>query len=239
MVLGWADEIRAGRLGVRANADTGPDAANARQLGAEGIGLCRTEHMFIAEDRLPIVRRMILASTPDEEEAALEELPHRPAGRLRRDPGGHGRPPGDGAPARPAPARVPAPDRGPGHQGGHRRADRRGDGRSTRRPRTGTSSTPCSAPGGCASGCSSPVSTPCRSGPSWRPPSTGWPPAAARHRDHDPPDRRPRGDGPGPVVGGGGGGRGLGPVGAVGQDGQDGSAAGAPGRPRSRSSSAP
>jgi pyruvate,orthophosphate dikinase len=74
VVLGWADEIRAGRLGVRANADTGPDAANARQLGAEGIGLCRTEHMFIAEDRLPIVRRMILASTPDEEEAALEEL---------------------------------------------------------------------------------------------------------------------------------------------------------------------
>ncbi len=74
VVLGWADEIRAGRLGVRANADTGPDAANARRLGAEGIGLCRTEHMFIAEDRLPIVRRMILASTPDEEDAALEEF---------------------------------------------------------------------------------------------------------------------------------------------------------------------
>jgi pyruvate,orthophosphate dikinase len=74
VVLGWADEIRAGRMGVRANADTGADAANARSLGAEGIGLCRTEHMFIAEDRLPIVRRMILASTPDEEEAALEEL---------------------------------------------------------------------------------------------------------------------------------------------------------------------
>jgi pyruvate, orthophosphate dikinase len=74
VVLGWADEIRAGRLGVRANADTGPDAANARTLGAEGIGLCRTEHMFIAEDRLPIVRRMILASTPEEEDAALEEL---------------------------------------------------------------------------------------------------------------------------------------------------------------------
>jgi pyruvate, orthophosphate dikinase len=74
VVLGWADEIRAGRLGVRANADTGADAANARRLGAEGIGLCRTEHMFIAEDRLPIVRRMILASTPQEEDDALEEL---------------------------------------------------------------------------------------------------------------------------------------------------------------------
>jgi pyruvate,orthophosphate dikinase len=74
IVLGWADAIRKGKLRVRANADTGPDADNARRLGAEGIGLCRTEHMFIAEDRLPIVRRMILAETPDDETAALEEL---------------------------------------------------------------------------------------------------------------------------------------------------------------------
>jgi pyruvate, orthophosphate dikinase len=73
-VLSWADEIRGTRLGVWANADTGPDAENARQLGAEGIGLCRTEHMFLAEDRLPIVRRMILADTPEDETAALEEL---------------------------------------------------------------------------------------------------------------------------------------------------------------------
>ncbi|HEX6475877.1 MAG TPA: pyruvate, phosphate dikinase, partial [Acidimicrobiales bacterium] len=74
VLLGWADEIRRGRLGVRTNADTGADAANARSFGAEGIGLCRTEHMFLGDDRLPIVRRMILAATPDEEEAALEEL---------------------------------------------------------------------------------------------------------------------------------------------------------------------
>ena len=73
-VLGWADEIRAGRLGVRANADNGPDATNARRHGAEGIGLCRTEHMFLAEDRLPIVQRMILASSPEEEVQALEAL---------------------------------------------------------------------------------------------------------------------------------------------------------------------
>jgi pyruvate,orthophosphate dikinase len=73
-VLSWADEIRAGRLAVRANADTGDDAANARTLGAEGIGLCRTEHMFLGEDRLPVVRRMILADTPSEEATALEEL---------------------------------------------------------------------------------------------------------------------------------------------------------------------
>jgi pyruvate,orthophosphate dikinase len=74
LILTWADEIRAGHLGVRANADNGPDATNARNLGAEGIGLCRTEHMFLAEDRLPVVRRMILADTPAEEERALEAL---------------------------------------------------------------------------------------------------------------------------------------------------------------------
>jgi pyruvate, orthophosphate dikinase len=73
-VLGWADDIRRGHMRVRANADTGADAANAVRLGAEGIGLCRTEHMFLAEDRLPIVRRMILAGDPAEENAALEEL---------------------------------------------------------------------------------------------------------------------------------------------------------------------
>ncbi|MGH9283699.1 MAG: putative PEP-binding protein, partial [Acidimicrobiales bacterium] len=73
-VLGWADAVRKGRMAVRANADTGPDAANARSFGAEGIGLCRTEHMFLGEDRLPVVRAMILADTPEEEAAALEQL---------------------------------------------------------------------------------------------------------------------------------------------------------------------
>ena len=73
-VLSWADGIRKGHLAVRANADTGEDAANARNLGAEGIGLCRTEHMFLGEDRLPVVRRMILAQSPAEETEALEEL---------------------------------------------------------------------------------------------------------------------------------------------------------------------
>jgi len=74
VILGWADTIRKGHLKVRANADNGPDATNAREMGAEGIGLCRTEHMFLGEDRLPVVRKMILASTPEEEEAALEGL---------------------------------------------------------------------------------------------------------------------------------------------------------------------
>ena len=73
IVLGWADDIRRGRLGVRANADNGPDAARAREYGAEGIGLCRTEHMFLG-DRLPVVQRMILADTPEKEAEALAEL---------------------------------------------------------------------------------------------------------------------------------------------------------------------
>ena len=74
VILKWADEVRKGHLKVRANADNGPDAKNAREFGAEGIGLCRTEHMFLGEDRLPVVRRMILANTPEEETAALEAL---------------------------------------------------------------------------------------------------------------------------------------------------------------------
>jgi pyruvate,orthophosphate dikinase len=71
-VVGWADEVR--RMGVRANADTGADAAKAREFGAEGIGLCRTEHMFMAEDRLPAVRRMILAEDEEERASALETI---------------------------------------------------------------------------------------------------------------------------------------------------------------------
>ena len=73
-ILGWADEIRAGKMAVRANADTGQDAEVARNFGAEGIGLCRTEHMFLGDDRLPIVRQMILASTPAKEKLALSRL---------------------------------------------------------------------------------------------------------------------------------------------------------------------
>ncbi|MGK0424573.1 MAG: pyruvate,orthophosphate dikinase, partial [Ilumatobacter sp.] len=73
-ILSWADAIGFGHMAVRANADNGPDAAKAREMGAEGIGLCRTEHMFLAADRLPVVRRMILARDADEESEALEEL---------------------------------------------------------------------------------------------------------------------------------------------------------------------
>jgi pyruvate,orthophosphate dikinase len=71
-VLEWADEIR--RLGVRTNADTPEDAVRARELGAEGIGLCRTEHMFMAEDRQPKMRAMIMADDEEGRRAALKEL---------------------------------------------------------------------------------------------------------------------------------------------------------------------
>ncbi len=71
-VLEWADEFR--RLNVRANADYPKDAQRAREYGAAGIGLCRTEHMFFEATRLPIVQRMILAKTASERNEAIEEL---------------------------------------------------------------------------------------------------------------------------------------------------------------------
>jgi pyruvate,orthophosphate dikinase len=71
-VLEWADEFR--RLGVRANADAPEDAKRARELGAEGIGLCRTEHMFMAEDRQPKMRAMIMADDIESRRKALGEL---------------------------------------------------------------------------------------------------------------------------------------------------------------------
>ena len=70
--MGWADEYRS--LGVRTNADTPHDARVARRFGAEGIGLCRTEHMFFGEDRIDVVRRMIIADSRAERLAALEEI---------------------------------------------------------------------------------------------------------------------------------------------------------------------
>jgi pyruvate,orthophosphate dikinase len=71
-ILAWADDFR--RLEVWANADTPQDAAKARELGAQGIGLCRTEHMFMAQDRLPVVREMILAANEEARRAALDRL---------------------------------------------------------------------------------------------------------------------------------------------------------------------
>ena len=73
-ILEWADEIRSGHIKVRANSDTGEDTERALSFGAEGIGLCRTEHMFMG-DRLPLIQRFILAGDGSEEEKeSLEEL---------------------------------------------------------------------------------------------------------------------------------------------------------------------
>jgi pyruvate, orthophosphate dikinase len=71
-MLGWADEVR--RLKVRANADNAQDSAKAREFGAQGIGLCRTEHMFFGDDRLPVMQEMILASDEDGRRGALNRL---------------------------------------------------------------------------------------------------------------------------------------------------------------------
>jgi pyruvate,orthophosphate dikinase len=71
-ILSWADDVR--RLKVRANADNPEDAARAREFGAEGIGLCRTEHMFFGDARLPVVQEMILADTEAGRRAALDRL---------------------------------------------------------------------------------------------------------------------------------------------------------------------
>ena len=71
-ILSWADNVR--KLRVRANADVPEQAKIARGFGAEGIGLCRTEHMFFAEDRIPIMQKMILARTTEEREKYLDQL---------------------------------------------------------------------------------------------------------------------------------------------------------------------
>ena len=74
VVLGWADDVRSGRLTVEANADSAADAGVARALGAAGIGLCRTEHQFLGPERLPLLQRAILAGGAEDERAALDQL---------------------------------------------------------------------------------------------------------------------------------------------------------------------
>ncbi len=71
-IMAWADEFR--KLSVRTNADTPRDTINAIRLGAEGIGLCRTEHMFFGDERIPKIRKMILSKTQEARKAALDEL---------------------------------------------------------------------------------------------------------------------------------------------------------------------
>ena len=135
-LLAWADAVAAGTVQVRANADTEGDASQGRILGAQGIGLCRTEHMFLAADRLPIMRRFILADTPEAEEAALDRARGGTDRRLRDGARGDGRSAGHGPPARPTAARVPARPA---------RADRPRGARRARRRRAGRARPPCVA----------------------------------------------------------------------------------------------
>ena len=108
VLLSWADKHR--RLKVRANAETPEDAAKARELGAEGIGLCRTEHMFFEADRIDVMRAMILSEATRSAQKFLDQLGSsstRHAGIVQ----GNGRPARHHPPAGSAAARVPAPDR--------------------------------------------------------------------------------------------------------------------------------
>ena len=105
-LLGWADEVR--RLQVRANADTPHDARIARGFGAEGIGLCRTEHMFFEGDRITAMREMIVARDEGGRRRALAKLLPMQRARLRGNLRGDGRAAGDDPAARSAAARVPA-----------------------------------------------------------------------------------------------------------------------------------
>ena len=115
-LMGWADAVR--RMRVRANAETPNDARAAREFGAEGIGLCRTEHMFFDGERILAVREMILANNCGRAPRRARKAAAVPAQGFRRALHHHARPAGDDPAARPAAARVPAEDGGGDRRGG-------------------------------------------------------------------------------------------------------------------------
>ena len=123
-LMQWADGVR--KLKVRANADTPADARAAVKFGAEGIGLCRTEHMFFDEDRIRAVREMILGRRRKGAARRARQVAANAAGRFRRAVQDHGRVAGDYPAAGPAAARIPA---------AHRRGNRGGRGCNGRRPK--------------------------------------------------------------------------------------------------------
>ena len=122
-LMGWADKVR--RLGVRANADTPNDARVALRFGAEGIGLCRTEHMFFDEKRIRAMREMILSDDEKQRRSALAKLLAHAARGFRRAVRDHAGAAGHHQAARPSAARIPA---------AQRRGDRRGRRRHEGRP---------------------------------------------------------------------------------------------------------
>ncbi len=176
-LMAWADRKR--RLGVRANAETPLDCRTAREFGAEGIGLCRTEHMFFDAERIANVRQMILAEDEAGRRAALDRSAPRPARRFRRDFPDHGRPAGHHPPARSAAARIPAARRGGVRRG--RRAPRASPSRRCeRRVAELPNSTRCSAIAAAGSASPIPKSTRCRRARSSR---RRWPwPGRGRRR---------------------------------------------------------
>ena len=176
-LLEWADKEKT--LGIRANADLPDQAEIAYAFGARGIGLCRTEHMFFADDRLPIVRRMILADNEADRRKAVNELLP-----MQRDDfygvfkAMHGCA-GDRADHRPAAARVPAEARRPhgrDRQAGsdqRRQEGARGEARRCSRASSScTSSTRCSATAAAAWGSPTRRSPRCSRGRSWKPPAS-------------------------------------------------------------------
>ena len=147
--------------GVRANAETPADCRTAREFGAEGIGLCRTEHMFFDAERIANVRQMILAEDEAGRRARARQAAPRPARRFRRDLPDHGRPAGHHPPARSAAARIPAARRG-GVRRGRRGLRASASRRCAAAPPSCTNSTRCSAIAAAGSASPIPKSTRCR-----------------------------------------------------------------------------
>ena len=176
-------------------------------FGAEGIGLCRTEHMFLGEDRLPIVRRddpgrhARRGGRPRSRSCAWRRRPT--SWRSSRRWTGCRSP--CACSTRRCTSSCPAIEELEVKEATTGASDDRGAEAAGRGPARGTSSTRCSAPAACASASSSPGSTPCRCGRSWRRPPSGCAAGGKPdRRDHDPAHRHPRGDGLARGVGRGG-----------------------------------
>ncbi len=170
-LMSWADKHR--KLNVRTNADKPDQAAAAVAFGAEGIGLCRTEHMFF--DHLDEMREMILADTKEAREKAARQAAAVPAGRLRRALPGDEGPAGHDPPARSAAARVPVRHHDEQPDLADKLAKNLGvsQGRRSRAAsKSCTNSTRCSATAAAGWASSIRRSPPCRPGPSSRPPAS-------------------------------------------------------------------
>ena len=167
--MSWADEART--LGVRANADQPDQAAAAIAFGAEGIGLCRTEHMFFGEGKIEPMREMILADTIEARARGAGQAAAAAARRLRGHLPRHGRPAGD-HPHLDPPLHEFLPHDASRPAGAGRADSACRSSACARASRRCTSSTRCSASAAAGSASSTPRSPRCRRAPSSRPPAT-------------------------------------------------------------------